>query len=222
MAWVATWKPAAARGVGEREHLGIGMELQPARVGLVGIRLLQPGAARAERAVGEQLDARPRAAGRRTATASGWGTAAIDSVPGEIDSSGGRSAALLRPPGETTAQSAIEVLIDPTPVTPKPSRMSCDLSSACVDLGLAAAWGSPCRSVRARRRRTGRRGSRRPAGGLVAAVTPAAFIAAVLATTAWPSTRSSTTGRSRHDGVEVGGGREAFVGPEFLVPAETR
>ena len=47
----------AAGRVGERQHLGIGMELQSARVGLVGIGLLQPRAARAERAVGEELDA---------------------------------------------------------------------------------------------------------------------------------------------------------------------
>ena len=43
-------------GVGELQHLGVRMELQAARVRLVRIRLLQPRAARAERAVGEQLD----------------------------------------------------------------------------------------------------------------------------------------------------------------------
>ena len=44
------------RGIGEAQHLGIRMELQPARFRLVGIRLLQPRAARAERAIGEQFD----------------------------------------------------------------------------------------------------------------------------------------------------------------------
>ena len=45
----------AGRGgrIGERQHLGIRVELQPARIGLVGIGLLQPCAARSERAVGE-------------------------------------------------------------------------------------------------------------------------------------------------------------------------
>jgi hypothetical protein len=37
---------------------------------------------------------------------------------------------------------------------------------------------------------------RPPAGTAVAAVTPASFIASVFATAAWPSTRSSQTGRS--------------------------
>ena len=43
--------------VGELQYFGIGMELQAAGLGLVGIRLFQPRAARAERAVGVEFDA---------------------------------------------------------------------------------------------------------------------------------------------------------------------
>ena len=50
----AVRRPPVSR---ERSNLGVGMELQPARVRLVGVGLLQPRAARAERAVGEELDA---------------------------------------------------------------------------------------------------------------------------------------------------------------------
>ena len=58
-----------------------------------------------------------------------------------------------------------------------------------------------------------------PTGSLVAAVMPAAFSAALLTTTAWPSTRSSTTGRS-----DTAASRSAAVGKRFSakVPGSSR
>ena len=56
MAWMASWNRHGGSRVGLLEQLGVGQELQAARVRLVGIGPLQPGAARAERAVGVELD----------------------------------------------------------------------------------------------------------------------------------------------------------------------
>ena len=60
---------------------------------------------------------------------------------------------------------------------------------------------------------------RPPGGARLAASIPASRIAALFAQPAWPSTRSSQTGRSRDHGVEIGGGREAAEAPALLVPA---
>ena len=60
-----------------------------------------------------------------------------------------------------------------------------------------------------------------PAGGsAVAAVTPAALIAALLATAAWPSTRPSHDRPVGDHGVEVGGGRESACRP--TIPGSSR
>ena len=60
MAWTLTWKPAR-RGAAHRrlQHLG-GHEAQAAIAGVVAIVRRQPRAARAQRAVGEQLDRHQR------------------------------------------------------------------------------------------------------------------------------------------------------------------
>ena len=63
------------------------------------------------------------------------------------------------------------------------------------------------------------RSIRPPAGAWLAAVIPASRIAALFAQPAWPSTRTSQTGRSADRGVEIGGGREAAEPPDLLVPA---
>ena len=198
MAWVAIWKPRDAARVGEREHLGIRMELQPARVRLVGIGLLQPRAARAERAVGEQLDpdhAQPVAVQPRRRVRA---RPPAGSMPVSIDHQPDLSRP-ASPARRIASQSAVEVLID------------ADARSRRSRAGCPAPWPAPASISRRRRRRDGlvsirlprvvdeqavRRSRRRPPAAWVAAVTPAAFIAALLATTAWPSTRSSTTGRS--------------------------
>ena len=57
MAWIASWiAHSTAAVIGLLEHLRVGQELQAARVGLVVIGRLEPGAARSERAVGVELD----------------------------------------------------------------------------------------------------------------------------------------------------------------------
>ena len=112
------------------------------------------------------------------------------------------------------------MLIEPTPVTPKPSRISCALARAWSDLGGASASEWPARSRSRQCRRTtpswisppagaGRRGGH--AGGLHRRA---------VGDDAWPSTRSSTTGRSATTASRSAAVGKRLFRPQFLVPAD--
>ena len=193
IAWVAIWNPAAA-ACRPAPDLRIGMELQPARVGLVRIGLLEPRAARAERAVGEELDPdhpQPVAVqpgGRMRHCAQQLGAAAVghqpDAAAGPPRRRGGTRPSRRRTCSSTPTRGDADSRAGSPAPWPAPGR------SAAVGAGMA--WSISLRAVSTNRPFSIAR--RLPRAG-VAAVTPAAFIAALLATTAWPSTRSSTTGR---------------------------
>ena len=131
------------------------------------------------------------------------------------------------PARRITASRSAEVPIEPTAVMPKDEQDS----------------PAPCASASSRlRRRAGRdraldqasrvvdeeagrvaaasRSILPPSGAWVAAVIPASCIAALLPTPAWPSTRSSTTGRSLTTASRSAAVGKRLVGPQFLVPAE--
>ena len=179
--------------VGEFSNLGVRVELQAPRIRHVSIGLLEPCATRAKRAVSEQFDPdsaqmipiEPR---RRPAERQLVGDQQVSHEP-NVQRSPFAGAAKRLPVRDGRAHRA-----DAGDSVAQQDILG--LGERNIHLLLRRCRLGPIDQLDAHCRRRGRSRSVRPMAPAFAAVTPAAFIAALFATTAWPSTRSRTTGRS--------------------------
>ena len=176
-------EPVACRLVGLGAKLCILQELQPARVRLVGVGLLQPGAARAERAVGVELDPahpQPVAEQPRRRTVRHDCTHVLHAVGVAHDPD--VQPAGLRPRGCIAAQSAADVPMSAAAVMPTESKLLLRLGQGLRRAVRGSRWRDlAIRPDPSRHRRTSRSvairvaldlaadrvlGRRRDAGGL--------------------------------------------------------
>ena len=142
------------RGILSRTKLGIRVKLVAGRVRLVGIGPLQPRAARAQRAVGEELG--PDGAQAVAVHPAGGLRDCLEGVHArrqeiveQIDHQPDLHATRV-----SSAAEGVPVVDGrahrPAPVTPKPSRMSCALanaSSRCASLGAGTALSISSRAM---------------------------------------------------------------------------